>query len=323
MTKPNPDQGDPKPTDQSAVRSAVENAGSPKPAEDESGKKPAEGQQPTGQNDQPNDEGKPAGGDSAGDEGGAKPKGDAKPVAKADDAKPGDEPKRRFSQFEGESIEDYIQNLEKAYISSSDEGVRLGQKAKLHESQIQAILSAATKDPDLAQRLNGILGQSGQPAQQPAPAAGQNDQGAPQTGQDGQPSPLKDPMLANAEYEWNQKATEEFNEFAESNPELLSDPETNRKVNELVGDLSRITYQREGRIISMSEALNKAYVILGLDDKSKSKVAQTAKTAAARPSPQNSGSKKAKPDSKEFSDEALSLAQKMGKDEGYLKKFAQ
>lgn len=226
-----------------------------------------------------------------------------------DDSKPTDKSERRYSQFAGDGKpETYISNLEEAYSKSSAEGLRLNQELKQSKNQLDGIMRAVGKDPDLANKLHAALTGSS------APAGDSSDKG----GSDA----TKSPFLVDAESQWREKSEKEAQEFMDANPEVVSDPKINADVKHYMEVFSADEYNRNGRLMTAGEAMAKAYKYLGLEDKRETrKGVSDAKKAVAPTRPQ--GARKPAPKTAAgFTDSQLAIADQMGYSKEKLEKFA-
>lgn len=176
-----------------------------------------------------------------------------------------DEPKfkKAFSQIKGDTPEEYATNLEEAYRQSSQEGKLKAKELKDAQSRIDAITAAVAKDPKLAKALADAV-------------------------PDGEIAPTADPALLHARQTMEEQMDKDYTEFSDLHPEIASDPDLQDKMLaevQVFGDAAR----KKGRIMPMKEALNKAWISLGLDkDDSKEKVVTKAKDNASKPKTNNS-----------------------------------
>lgn len=211
---------------------------------------------------------------------------------------------RRFSQFKGDgSDEDYLKNLEEGYAKSSTEGQRLSQELKETNRRLEAINRVLSSNPDMAEALRKAMGE--------------NPQGDSKKKDDN-----RDPFLRNSEREWREKSEKEAQEFIDANPEVLSDPKVNEDVKKWMRIFSQAELEENDRLMTAGEAMAKAYDYLGLENKMKSKteLASKAKKAAAPTRPQPA-KKKSKSTSKEFTDQQLDYARRMGISKEILSKY--
>lgn len=212
---------------------------------------------------------------------------------------------RRFSQFKGDGTDkDYLKKLEDGYANSSQEGQRLNQELDTTKRRLAAIERVTAADPKLAEALQKAMG------------------GDQQGGSEDKDKSNRDPFLRNSEREWREKSNEEAQKFAEANPEVLTDPKIKADVKRLMANFSQMELDQNDRLMTAGEAMAKAYEYLGLDNKMKSKTdvaAQAKKDAApARPQPSK---KKSKSSAKEFTDQQIKFADKMGVSKETLSKY--
>jgi hypothetical protein len=228
---------------------------------------------------------------------------DPKPEAKSTDFK--------FKQFVDENPTAHISNLEQAYSKSSAEGVRLHNELQQTQRRVDAIVSAAAADPDLAQRLNKVLqnpSQSGDP-----------------TGGSTEPTEsLEDPFLTHLRVEMREKSIAEVKDILESHPEIASDPELGQRVKYWM-DTFAAAYRKEnnGKLMSGGDAMRAAMKYLGIDEKSeKQQTASTLKNLAAPTRPTASRKSAKTSDKKPVSDAAISFGAAMGVSREKIEKYA-
>lgn len=224
----------------------------------------------------------------------------------------------RFSQFKGEkgTADEYIKNLEAGYLNSSQEAIKIRDERDGFERQVNAIKAAAGKDPEFGEKLleylnsgGGDTSKSGDDFSDKATQSSNN------------------PFLVHAETEWNEKNDQSVKEFADANPEVLTDPKINAEVKRWARVFTSEVYENEKRLITTGEAMEKAYKYLGYEDKRKSEqsLVDGMKKNAAPTRPQaakkKSGSSKSG-NTKQFSDATLSYAEKMGISKERLMKSA-
>lgn len=218
--------------------------------------------------------------------------------------------KFRYSQFAGDGSEkSYRKNLEEAYKNSSAEGVRLNQEVTMQKRRLDNLVSAASKDPELATKLNALLSEGGS-----GTGTGDGDGKAPTGG-------AENPFLRSAEADWKRNSEKEAQDFIDANPEVVSDPKINADVKDAMEMFSEREYKKNGRLMGAGEAMEKAYKYLGLDDKrTKNKVISEAKKSAAPTRP--AGSKKKPKTASDFTEGQLAFADAMGVSKDKLAKYA-
>ena len=191
---------------------------------------------------------------------------------------------KRFSQFKGDTPEEYLKELEEAYANSSTEGQRNSKEAKEAKEKLDKILTAVANNPELAKALEEA---------------------------DNAPKPKEDPALVYARQQMEQQYEKDWGDFTRLHPELVGNQEL---TNELIDEIDAIAYaaERRGKILTMAEGLQKAWVSLGkqaADDKEK--IVNKTKEQASKPAP---GASKPKQNSgkQEFTPEQIAVAKKMG-----------
>lgn len=192
--------------------------------------------------------------------------------------------KKRFTQFDGETPEEYLKNLEEAYANSSTEGQRLSKEAKDAKEKYDKIATLVANNPDFAKALEE---------------------------NEAKPQAPVDPALAFARQQMEAQYEKDWKDFTALHPELVGDQElTNELIDEL--DIITVAAQAKGRTLSMEEGLKKAWISLGkqaADDKEK--VVNKAKEQASKAAP-NASKPKANSGKQEFTAEQIAVAKKMG-----------
>lgn len=191
---------------------------------------------------------------------------------------------KRFSQFKGDTPEEYLKELEEAYANSSTEGQRNSKEAKEAKEKLDKILTAVANNPELAKALEEA---------------------------DNAPKPKEDPALVYARQQMEQQYEKDWGDFTRLHPELVGNQEL---TNELIDEMDAIAYaaERRGKTLTMAEGLQKAWISLGrqaADDKEK--IVNKTKEQASKPAP---GASKPKQNSskQEFTPEQIAVAKKMG-----------
>lgn len=214
----------------------------------------------------------------------------------------------KLPQFKGDGKRgSYTKNIESAYIDQAQKLNELNDRAESFERQVTAIRNAAAKDPEFGTKLLSLLDVDGDGGSGGSSAG--SDRGGSTTD-----DANEDPFLTHAKTEWKEKNNANTKEFVDNNPEVLTDPELNKKVKGLMKEFSNMELAKNGRLMMGGEAMEKAYRYLGLDVKRKNDQAladgMKGDGAPARPrrakKPAKSGG------TKQFSDLTLSLASKMG-----------
>jgi hypothetical protein len=162
--------------------------------------------------------------------------------------------KKRYTQIKGDTAEEYIPNLEEAYKNSSAEAVRLKQKAEDLQKQVDNISALVATNPELAEQIK----------EGKAPAL------------------PTDPALLRARQDMEAQNKKEYADFVDGHPELESDAELQKQVFDEIRDFAEVA-AKKNRVLGMKEALNMAYVSLGLQTGSKEEaIRMKAKETAAR-----------------------------------------
>ena len=198
---------------------------------------------------------------------------------------------KRFTQFKGDSLEDYNKNLEEAYANSSTEATRLAAEVKELNKKVNTITGLVANDPELAEKLGTDYEQV---AQQPL-----------------------NPALAHTQQEWENKMKQEYDEFVGTHKELETDPTLAEKVNTRLAAIAKAIYAEEGRYVGMAEGLNLAWNTLGLSNKEE-EVRMAAKDTAAMSKP--AGTSKKSGSKSEFTEAQLKVAKQLGLTEEQLRK---
>ena len=191
---------------------------------------------------------------------------------------------KRFSQFKGDTPEEYLKELEEAYANSSTEGQRNSKEAKEAKEKLDKILTAVANNPELAKVLEDA---------------------------DNAPKPKEDPALVYARQQMEQQYEKDWGDFTRLHPELVGNQEL---TNELIDEMDAIAYaaERRGKTLTMAEGLAKAWVSLGkqaADDKEK--IVNKTKEQASKPAP-GASKPKANSGKQEFTAEQIAVAKKMG-----------
>jgi hypothetical protein len=283
--------------DVDSIRSVVETAN----AEDEKVKK-----DPVQENDDDTDEEELGNQDSEDDENSEdNPDDEENSDEESDDTNS----ERKFKNLAADTDKEYISNIEAAYEKSSKEAVRLASEVTTIASErdqanrrVEAIMAAAAKDPDLADRLNKVV--SGEP-------------GTPSS----TPKPTDDPFTTDARARWREQSAKEVDEILQANPEITTDAQLGKDVKYWMEVFSDQEYQRTGKVISGGEAMTMAMHHLKIEDKrTKQNVASAAKGLAAPTRPQ--GARKSKPSKSNLTDAQYDFGEKMGVSKDTLEKYA-
>lgn len=167
-----------------------------------------------------------------------------------EDAEPDDEQEfqRRFTQFKGSNVEEYVKNLEDGYDNSSKEAVRLAQENRSLKDTVDRVNGLIATNPELAQAIQS------QPTTQTPPTGITPDQVA------------TNPALAWAQSQMMTTWQQEQNDFISDHPEVGTDPMLADQLNVELGIVRDVVMQREGRLVGMKEGLERAWKMIGKDD---------------------------------------------------------
>lgn len=163
--------------------------------------------------------------------------------------------KKRFTQFKGDTLEEYTPHLEEAYGNALAEMTRRKAAEKEATGKLDRITTAVAKDPDLAEKLNNILGDESEEV-------------------------LVDPAILKARQDMTAQMDKEYKEFVDEHPEMESDPILAQEVLDALTDFGKQA-RKQGKIMGMGDALRKAWVYLGKED-TKEKIATKAKEVASK-----------------------------------------
>lgn len=201
--------------------------------------------------------------------------------------------KKRFTQLKGESLEEYVKNLEDAYANSSTEGQRTAKEAREYKEQYDKVAQLVATDPEFAKKL---------------------------TETENAPKPPVDPALEYAREQMNEQYRNEYKSFTDAHPEMLTDEKLR---DEVIAELDALgaAYEKRGAKLSMIDGLRKAWISLGLDESdSKENVVNKVKEQASQSAPQAKGNKESgKP---QFTPEQVAVAKKMGLTPEQLAKYS-
>lgn len=188
---------------------------------------------------------------------------------------------KRFTQFKGDNYEEYVPRLEKAHAEAITEMARLKQADRAKQTELDAIRAAVSKDPDLAEKLGEVSGDE---------------------------NISVDPAILKARQDMEEGMEKDYKDFVEAHPELESDQLLAEELLEQVTELSKLS-RKKGKILSMKEALRKAWIISGRDDDSEN-IAIKAKEVAAKPKTGTTSKKTSK--KADFSEDQIKMAKKWG-----------
>lgn len=192
--------------------------------------------------------------------------------------------KKRFTQFEGETLEDYVKKLEDGYAASSTEGQRKAIEAKKATEKFDQVAKLIASDPALAKKLSEATGEDA-------------------------PKVVNDPALDFARQQMEESYKKDFDAFSAKHPDLADEPE---KLQSLIEEMDIIAaaHEKRGNRLTMAQGLQKAWVSLGYDEtdskddvinKTKEQASSTS-TTKGKPSPRGD----------QFTPEQIAVAKKMG-----------
>ncbi len=198
------------------------------------------------------------------------------------DPKPSDY-QPRLKQFIKDDGEYDLETAEKSYIESGKQAVKLDTDLKQIRSDYGELLGAIKAKPEVAEALFGKEGAKQILANESIPTGGTP------SGSGGSNPIASHPLLQHLEAQQANASRREYNEFVETHPEAVTDPEKAKKIGTFLKKHGEI-YREEnnGEIPSMKESLEEAYRYYGwdLEIKKKEDVASAAKkTAATRRTP--------------------------------------
>lgn len=201
---------------------------------------------------------------------------------------------KRFTQLKGDNTEEYLGSLEEAYANSTTEANRIMAEARDLKSKVEAIGQIAANDPELAEKLEAVFGG------------------------DNAPKPPLDPTTAYMQQEMEKKMKSEYDSFVSAHPDLESDAELAKEVNDNLAVVRDAIWQREGRLVGMEEGLKKAWNMLDRDD-SEEKTRMAAKEIAGQ-GRTTGGGKKATKSSSPLTEAQIKLGKKLGLSEEQMLK---
>ncbi len=189
----------------------------------------------------------------------------------------------RLKQFLKDDGSVDLENLEKSYIESGKQAVKLDTDLKQIRSDYGELLGAIKAKPEVAEALFGKEGAKQILENNNIPTGGSPSGGS------GSDPVASHPLLKHLEAQQANASKREYEEFVEAHPEAVTDPEKARKIGTFLKKHGEI-YREEnnGEIPSMKASLEEAYRYYGwdLEIKKKEDVATAAKrTAATRRTP--------------------------------------
>lgn len=280
------------PTGEEAIRLAVENSkGSDESSDDDS-------DDDTDDGDDSNDD------DSSGDAGDdADDDGDDSDDDSKDDKKAPSKSDRKFTQFAGDgSDKAYLSNLEKGYLNSSAEALKLKDEIDTAKAQLDNILRVAAANPEVAKAIAAA------DSSVKVPVSGASDPAE------------SNPFIRSAQAEWQERSEKEIQEFIDANPEIATDPKISEDVRRYMKLFSNEQFERTGKLMTGGEAMENAFKFLGLEDKrEKQNLAAGAKGIMSQPRARGNKAGKSGKQKSEFTLDQIAMAARMGKDEAWLR----
>lgn len=221
---------------------------------------------------------------------------------------------RKFKNLAAETDAEYIDNLENAYGNSSEEAVRLNRQLGTVNRQVEAIIEAAGKDPDLEKKLMKVLGIEGGNA-----GSGNADD----TSKGGDTSDSKeDPYLVDFKTQKESKNREEIQEILTANPEIDDDPKLRAKVTHWMKIFSDEEFAENKRLMGGGEAMEAAMRHLGIEDKRKKEAVSDGVKKLGAPARRTKARVKTPKKATGLSEKQLALAAKMGVSREIVEKHA-
>lgn len=191
---------------------------------------------------------------------------DAEDADKTKKSKESDTYKPRLKQFLNDDGSLNAERIEKSYIESSKETVRINGVLEETKGRLDKLLDAIKAKPDVAKALFG-------------------EEGAKELAKGTEPGekPL-DTYSAHIKAQLDNASKREYAEFIDAHPEAVSDPEKARKIGRFLKIFGQeFREENEGELPTMKEGLEAAYRYYGweLETTKKDEVAAAAKKAAA------------------------------------------
>jgi len=185
---------------------------------------------------------------------------------------------RRYKQFKGETLEEYVKNLEEGYSNSSAEAVRMNRELKrLREEKLSTIANTDTDDKE-------------------------------------EPKKQEDPALIYARQKMEEDAQKDYKSFSKLHPEI---DETSDQFDESLfeefdkeaGYARDYLYRTTGKIPTLMDAMKRAWAVMDLETESnEEKLAMSAKSAGSGTKAKGTAKEQPKP---KFSDAQIENVKKM------------
>lgn len=192
---------------------------------------------------------------------------------------------KRFTQFQGDTPEEYIKNLETAHANALTEGQRKTLEAKKTQERFDQVAKLVATDPDFAAKLAAATG-------------------------DEAPKVVVDPAVEYARSQMETEYAKDYSTFVDSHPSLATDTDKQEAVIQEL-DIIAAANEKRGVRLSMAEGLRRAWISLGYDkDESKDDLVDKVKDQASKP--QAPAKVKSPSKKSDFTEEQIAVAKKMG-----------
>lgn len=186
--------------------------------------------------------------------------------------------KKRFTQFKGDTPEEYIPHLEEAYWNSSAEAIRLAKENDALKKQLEAPTNEKT----------------------------------PVDNQEQAPVEPTDPALAYSRKELRRRMDEDYARFKEEYPIVDRDPEVVQRLDDTARKMADHHLEQTGEYMDLYDLLKMAAAYLNLEPDKSEKIASAAKEQAAM-SKTSTGSKKTESKGNSgFTEKQIATAEKFG-----------
>lgn len=197
---------------------------------------------------------------------------------------------KAFSQIKGDTLEEYTPNLEEAYRKSSREGRKLSQEKRELQERVDLVASLVAKHPELAKAIEDA--------------------------EEGGIKPLVDPALEKVRSDLRDVQEKEYQEFEDSHPQITDDEDLRNELFDTMKDLANAARNR-GKTLGMTQALKKAWSIVGDDDEA-GVLAEKAKETASKKKSGTGGKKSAQKNKTSLSPEQIAMGKRLGLSEKQL-----
>lgn len=185
---------------------------------------------------------------------------------------------KRYTQFTGETPEEYIKQLEDAYGNSSSEALKI--KKRLDDLKAKKLTEVATGKED--EPTDGKQGE--------------------------QPKSLTDIWV---DQEMKRRHAEQYAKFAEVHPEVNEDDDLFNELDQETGKYMEYVFNREGRVPDLDESLNWAWKIIRPEDSKRSKEEKVVEAVKSAGSASKTKSVTKDPAEPLFSDKQIEAAKKI------------